>query len=159
MRHRFSLLLVVAAVAAAASLAPLASAATTLLNVSYDVTREFYKDFDAAFVQEWKTKTGETVTIQQSHGGSSKQVRSVIDGLPADVVTMNQALDVDQLAVAKLIPADWATRLPDHSAPYTSTILFIVRKGNPKQIKDWDDLVRPGVSVIVPNPKTSGNGR
>lgn len=142
-----------------AAVAFTAAAAPTLLNVSYDVTREFYKDFNAAFVQDWKTKTGETVTIQQSHGGSSKQVRSVIDGLAADVVTMNQALDVDQLAVAKLIPAEWASRLPHRSAPYTSTILFIVRKGNPKGIKDWKDLIRPDVSVIVPNPKTSGNGR
>lgn len=136
-----------------------ASAASTLLNVSYDVTREFYKEFNTAFVQEWKSKTGETVTVQQSHGGSSKQVRSVIDGLAADVVTMNQALDIDQLAKANLIPQDWAGRLPERSAPYTSTILFIVRGGNPKGIKDWDDLIRPDVSVIVPNPKTSGNGR
>lgn len=136
-----------------------ASAASTLLNVSYDVTREFYREFNAAFIKDWKAKTGETVVVQQSHGGSSKQVRSVIDGLAADVVTMNQALDVDQLAVAKLIPADWATRLPERSAPYTSTILFIVRAGNPKGIKDWKDLIRPDVSVIVPNPKTSGNGR
>jgi sulfate/thiosulfate-binding protein len=131
----------------------------TLLNVSYDVTREFYKDFNGAFIQDWKTKTGETVVVQQSHGGSSKQVRSVLDGLAADVVTMNQALDIDQLAKAKLISADWATRLPNHSAPNTSTILFIVRKGNPKKIKDWSDLVRPDVSSVIPNPKTSGNGR
>jgi len=136
-----------------------ASAAPTLLNASYDVTREFYKDVNAAFVQDWKTKTGETVTIQQSHGGSSKQVRSVIDGLAADVVTMNQALDIDQLTAAKLIPADWAARLPNHSVPYTSTILFVVRRGNPKGIKDWKDLIRPDVAVVVPNPKTSGNGR
>lgn len=155
LRHR----LVLVAFAAFSAAAWTASAATTLLNVSYDVTREFYKDFNAAFVEAWKTKTGETITIQQSHGGSSKQVRSVVDGLAADVVTMNQALDIDQLAAAKLIPPDWATRLPNRSAPYTSTILFIVRKGNPKGIKDWKDLVRPDVSVIVPNPKTSGNGR
>lgn len=155
LRHR----LVLVAFAAVSAIAWPASAATTLLNVSYDVTREFYKDFNAAFVEAWKTKTGETITIQQSHGGSSKQVRSVVDGLAADVVTMNQALDIDQLAAAKLIPADWASRLPNRSAPYTSTILFIVRKGNPKGIKDWKDLVRPDVSVIVPNPKTSGNGR
>lgn len=136
-----------------------AAAKDNLLNVSYDVARELYKEINPAFIQDWKTKTGQTVTVQQSHGGSSKQVRSVIDGLQADVVTMNQALDIDQLATAGLIPADWATRLPQHSAPYSSTILFIVRKGNPKQIKDWSDLVRPDVSVIIPNPKTSGNGR
>lgn len=137
----------------------LGSAADTLLNVSYDVTREFYKEFNTAFAQDWKTKTGETIKLQQSHGGSSKQVRAVIDGLPADVVTMNQALDIDQLASARLIPEDWATRLPNHSVPYTSTILFVVRKGNPKGIKDWKDLIRSDVAVIVPNPKTSGNGR
>lgn len=131
----------------------------TLLNVSYDVTREFYKDYNAAFAAHWLATTGQAVTINQSHGGSSKQIRSVIDGLPADVVTMNQALDIDQLAAAKLIPTDWATRLPQGSAPSSSTILFIVRKGNPKAIKDWSDLVRPGVGVIIPNPKTSGNGR
>jgi sulfate transport system substrate-binding protein len=131
-----------------------------LLNVSYDVTREFYKDIDASFAAHWKATTGENVTIKQSHGGSSKQARSVIDGLEADVVTMNQAPDIDILSSAgKLIPPDWATRLPNHSTPYTSTILFVVRKGNPKGIKDWGDLVRPGVSVIIPNPKTSGNGR
>ncbi|PTY06681.1 sulfate ABC transporter substrate-binding protein [Opitutaceae bacterium EW11] len=140
-------------------LAPAVSQAASLLNVSYDVAREFYKDVNPAFAQDWKTRTGETVTIQQSHGGSSKQVRSVIDGLAADVVTMNQALDIDALANAGLIPADWSSRLPEHSAPTTSTILFIVRKGNPKGIKDWDDLVRSGVSVVIPNPKTAGNGR
>jgi sulfate/thiosulfate-binding protein len=133
--------------------------AAGLLNVSYDVTREYYKDFNAAFAGHWKNTTGESVAIQQSHGGSSKQVRSVIDGLPADVVTMNQALDIDQLAAAKLVPADWAKRLPHNSAPYTSTILFIVRKGNPKNIKDWQDLARPDVAPVIPNPKTSGNGR
>jgi sulfate/thiosulfate transport system substrate-binding protein len=133
--------------------------AASLLNVSYDVTREFYKDYNAAFAAHWKAKSGEAVELKQSHGGSSKQVRSVIDGLEADVVTMNQALDIDQMVTAKLIPPDWATRLPNDSTPYTSTILFIVRKGNPKGIKDWSDLVRPGVSVIIPNPKTSGNGR
>ena len=136
------------------------ASAASLLNVSYDVTREFYKDYNQAFVKYWKEKTGETVTIDQSHGGSSKQARSVIDGLEADVVTMNQALDIEMLHdKAGLIPADWASRLPDNSAPYTSTILFIVRKGNPKGIKDWADLVKPGVSVIIPSPKTSGNGR
>ena len=133
--------------------------ATTLLNASYDVTREFYKDYNAAFIAYWKNKTGETITIQQSHGGSSKQVRSVIDGLEADVVTMNQSLDIDALATTHLIPADWADRLPNKSVPSTSTIFFLVRKGNPKGIKDWNDLVRPDVSVVIPNPKTSGNGR
>jgi sulfate transport system substrate-binding protein len=135
-------------------------AGPVLLNASYDVTREFYKDYNAAFIAHWKAVTGETLTINQSHGGSSKQARSVIDGLQADVVTMNQAPDIDILASAgHLIPADWAQRLPDHSAPTTSTILFVVRKGNPKGIHDWDDLVKRGVSVIIPNPKTSGNGR
>ena len=133
---------------------------TTLLNVSYDVTREFYKDYNAAFIRHWKQQSGETLTVNQSHGGSSKQARSVADGLEADVITMNQANDIDILAThGKLIPADWAKRLPNNSAPYTSTIVFLVRQGNPKQIKDWDDLVRPGVSVITPNPKTSGGAR
>ena len=136
-----------------------ASYAASLLNVSFDVSREFYKDFNAAFADDWKARTGETVTIQQSHGGSSKQVRSVIDGLAADVVTMNQGLDVEQLATAKLVPADWAQKFPHNSAPNTSTILFIVRKGNPKNIKDWSDLVRADVAPVIPNPKTSGNGR
>ncbi|HET6338877.1 MAG TPA: sulfate ABC transporter substrate-binding protein, partial [Polyangiales bacterium] len=131
-----------------------------ILNVSYDVTREFYKDIDAAFSKSWKDKTGETVTVSQSHGGSSKQARAVVDGLQADVVTMNQASDIDMLhELAKLVPADWQTRLPNHSAPTTSTTVFLVRKGNPKKIRDWSDLVKPGVGVIVPNPKTSGNGR
>jgi sulfate transport system substrate-binding protein len=131
-----------------------------ILNVSYDVTREFYKDIDAAFSKSWKAKTGETVTVSQSHGGSSKQARAVVDGLQADVVTMNQASDIDMLhELAKLVPADWQTRLPNHSAPTTSTTVFLVRKGNPKKIRDWSDLVKPGVGVIVPNPKTSGNGR
>lgn len=137
-----------------------AFADVSLLNVSYDVTREFYKDYNTAFAAYWKARTGETVTINQSHGGSSKQARSVIDGLAADVVTMNQANDIDILHErGKLIPADWAKRLPHNSAPYTSTTVFLVRKGNPKQIKDWPDLVKSGVSVVIPNPKTSGNGR
>jgi sulfate/thiosulfate transport system substrate-binding protein len=140
--------------------AAVARADTVLLNVSYDVTREFFKDIDASFAVHWKSVTGEGVTVKQSHGGSSKQARAVLDGLEADVVTMNQAPDIDILSGAgKLIPSDWATRLPNNSAPYSSTILFVVRKGNPKGIKDWSDLVRPGVSVIIPNPKTSGNGR
>lgn len=131
-----------------------------LLNVSYDVTREFYQDFNVSFIAYWKEKTGDILTISQSHGGSSKQARSVIDGLEADVVTMNQALDIDIIHErAQLIPRDWASRLPHNSVPYTSTILFIVRKGNPKGIRDWADLVKPGVSSIIPNPKTSGNGR
>src|SRR4051812_25349895 len=144
-----------------AAFAPLANAAgpIALLNVGYDVARELYKEINPAFQRAWKQQTGEDVTVNQSHGGSSKQVRSVIDGLQADVVTMNQALDIDALAAAHLIPANWSERLPNHSAPSTSTILFIVRKGNPKGIKDWSDLIKPGVSVIVPNPKTSGNGR
>lgn len=153
---RSVLLVIVAALAAAAP----ARAQKVLLNVSYDVTREFYKDYNPLFVAHWKARTGETLTINQSHGGSSKQARAVIDGLQADVVTMNQALDIDILNTqANLIPADWATRLPHHSAPSSSTILFIVRKGNPKAIRDWSDLIKPGVGVIIPNPKTSGNGR
>ena len=131
-----------------------------LLNVSYDVTREFYKDVNAAFVKAYHDKTGETVVVNQSHGGSSKQARSVIDGLPADVVTMNQASDIDMLHdLGKLVPTDWAKRFPNRSSPTTSTSVFLVRKGNPKKIRDWNDLVREGVQVIVPNPKTSGNGR
>ena len=131
-----------------------------LLNVSYDPTRELFVEFNAAFARHWKETTGDTVTIQQSHGGSSKQARSVIDGLPADVVTLALAYDVEAIAAqAKLLPADWQKRLPNNSSPYTSTISFLVRKGNPKGIKDWDDLVRPGVSIITPNPKTSGSAR
>src|SRR4051812_18493742 len=131
-----------------------------LLNVSYDPTRELYVDFNQAFAAHWKAQTGDEVVVKQSHGGSGKQARSVIDGLPADVVTLALAADVDALFdVAKLIPQDWQKRLPDNSAPYTSTIVFLVRKGNPKGIKDWDDLVKPGVSVITPNPKTSGGAR
>ncbi|HRF44745.1 MAG TPA: sulfate ABC transporter substrate-binding protein [Candidatus Competibacteraceae bacterium] len=137
-----------------------ASAQTALLNVSYDPTREFYQDFNAAFAGHWKKQTGETVTIQQSHGGASKQARAVIDGLEADVVTLALAYDIDAIAgKARLIPQDWQSRLPYNSSPYTSTIVFLVRKGNPKGIKDWDDLVKPGVSVITPNPKTSGGAR
>jgi sulfate transport system substrate-binding protein len=132
----------------------------SLLNASYDVTRELYRDVNAAFAAAWKRRTGEDVTINQSHGGSSQQARAVIDGLPADVVTMNQALDIDLIAEkGGLLAHDWAERLPNHAVPFTSTILFLVRKGNPKQVRDWDDLVRPGVVPIIPNPKTSGNGR
>ena len=138
----------------------LAFAETTLLNVSYDPTRELYQDFNAAFAQHWKSQTGESVIIQQSHGGSGKQARAVIDGLEADVVTLALAYDIDAIAEkGKLIPKDWQKRLPNNSAPYTSTIVFLVRKGNPKGIKDWDDLVKPGISVITPNPKTSGGAR
>jgi sulfate/thiosulfate transport system substrate-binding protein len=131
-----------------------------LLNVSYDPTRELYQDFNAAFTKYWKEKTGDIVTINQSHGGSGKQARAVIDGLEADVVTLALAYDIDAIAEnGKLLPADWQQRLPNNSAPFTSTILFLVRKGNPRQIKDWDDLIRSGVSVITPNPKTSGGAR
>ena len=133
---------------------------TTLLNVSYDPTRELYADFNAAFAKHWKAKTGETVSVKQSHGGSGKQGRSVIDGLEADVVTLALAYDVDALAEkGRLIPKDWQKRLGHNSSPYTSTIVFLVRKGNPKGIRDWDDLVKPGVAVITPNPKTSGGAR
>lgn len=132
----------------------------TLLNVSYDPTRELYADFNKAFAKQWQGKTGDNVIVKQSHGGSGKQARSVIDGLEADVVTLALAYDVDELAErAKLIPADWQKRLKHNSAPYTSTIVFLVRKGNPKGIKDWDDLIKPGVGVITPNPKTSGGAR
>ncbi len=132
----------------------------TLLNVSYDPTREFYNDYNAAFSAYWRAKTGESATIRQSHGGSGKQARSVIDGLEADVVTLALAYDIDEIsAKSGLLPADWRQRLPYNSAPYTSTIVFLVRKGNPKGIKDWDDLVKPDVSVVTPNPKTSGGAR
>ena len=131
-----------------------------LMNVSYDPTRELYKDFNAAFSKYWKEKTGDAVTIHLSNGGSGKQARSVIDGLEADVVTLALAYDIDAIAEkARLLPADWQKRLPNNSSPYTSTIVFLVRKGNPKGIKDWDDLKSPGVSVITPNPKTSGGAR
>jgi sulfate/thiosulfate-binding protein len=139
---------------------PVLAKEITLLNVSYDPTRELYQEFNAAFAKHWQSKTGEKVTIRQSHGGSSKQARAVIDGLEADVVTLALAYDIDAIAEkAKLFPKNWQARLPHSSAPYTSTIAFLVRKGNPKGIKDWDDLVKPGVSVITPNPKTSGSAR
>ncbi len=132
----------------------------TLLNASYDPTRELYQEYNAAFAKHWKAQTGEEVAIRQSHGGSGKQARAVIDGLEADVVTLALAYDIDALsAKAKLLPADWQQRLPDNSAPFTSTIVFLVRKGNPKAVKDWDDLVKPGLAVITPNPKTSGGAR
>ena len=132
----------------------------SLLNVSYDPTRELYQDFNQAFAKYWKAKTGQIVTVEQSHGGSSKQARAVIDGLQADIVTLALAYDIDAISQnAGLLPADWQKRLPQNSTPYTSTIVFLVRKGNPKHVKDWDDLVKPGISVITPNPKTSGGAR
>jgi sulfate/thiosulfate-binding protein len=150
--------LIVASLACAA--AGLQAKDLTLLNVSYDPTRELYADVNKAFAAQWKARTGDTVSVRQSHGGSGKQARSVIDGLEADVVTLALAADVDALAThGRLLPADWQKRLPHNSAPCTSTIVFLVRKGNPKGIKDWNDLVKPGVAVITPNPKTSGGAR
>jgi sulfate/thiosulfate transport system substrate-binding protein len=141
-------------------LGTVAHAETTLLNVSYDPTRELYEDYNKAFAKYWKQKSGEDVTIKQSHGGSGKQARTVIDGLPADVVTLGLAADIDAVANnGKLLPVNWQSRLPNNSSPYTSTIVFLVRKGNPKGIKDWGDLIKPGVAVITPNPKTSGGAR
>ncbi|MFT3959903.1 sulfate ABC transporter substrate-binding protein [Propionivibrio sp.] len=136
-----------------------ARAEVSLLNVSYDPTRELYQDYNAAFAKYWQGKTGEKVTINQSHGGSGKQARSVIDGLEADVVTLALAYDINELAERKLIPDNWQKRLPQNASPYTSTIVFLVRKGNPKQIKDWNDLVKPGIGIVTPNPKTSGGAR
>jgi sulfate/thiosulfate transport system substrate-binding protein len=131
-----------------------------LLNVSYDPTRELYQEYNAAFARHWKEKTGDTVTIQQSHGGSGKQARAVIDGIDADIVTLALAYDIDAIAEkSRALPGAWQKRLPNNSTPYSSTIVFLVRKGNPKGIKDWDDLVKPGVSVVTPNPKTSGGAR
>ena len=131
-----------------------------LLNVSYDPTREFYQEYNQAFANDWKAKMGDVVNFQQSHGGSGKQARAVIDGLEADVVTLALATDIDAIAEKSgLLPKNWQTRLPNNSSPYTSTIVFLVRKGNPKGVKDWDDLARPGISVITPNPKTSGGAR
>src|SRR5437879_66630 len=138
---------------------PLA-AEPSLLNVSYDPTREFYATLNKAFAEDWKAKTGETITLRTSHGGSGAQARAVIDGLEADVVTLALASDIDAIAErARLLPTDWQRRLPDNSTPYTSTIVFLVRKGNPKRVKDWYDLVKPGIKVITPNPKTSGGAR
>ena len=137
-----------------------AGGAVKLLNVSYDPTREFYQEFNAAFSKHWKAKTGVDVVINQSHGGSAKQARAVIDGLEADVVTLALAYDIDAISErAGSLPRNWQSRLPDNSSPYTSTIVFLVRKGNPKHIQDWDDLIRPGISIITPNPKTSGGAR
>jgi sulfate/thiosulfate-binding protein len=135
------------------------AADVTLLNVSYDPTRELYQDYNAAFAKQWKAKTGDNVTIKQSHGGSGKQARTVIDGLEADVVTLALAYDIDAVAERGLVKPEWQKRLSHNSSPYTSTIVFLVRKGNPKGIKDWGDLIKPGVSVITPNPKTSGGAR
>jgi sulfate transport system substrate-binding protein len=137
-----------------------AASRARLLHVSYDPTRELYKDFNAAFAEHWRGKTGIEVSVDMSHGGSGKQARAVIDGLPADLITLALAYDIDAIAgKARLLPADWQSRLPGRSAPHTSTIVFLVRKGNPKNIKDWDDLVKPGIEVITPNPKTSGGAR
>ncbi len=142
------------------SAAPLAAATVTMLNVSYDPTRELYEDYNRAFAAYWKAKTGDPVIVNQSHGGSGKQARAVIEGLEADVVTLALAYDIDALATqGGLIPANWQRRLPNNSTPYTSTVVFLVRKGNPKNIHDWSDLVRPGVAVITPSPKTSGGAR
>ncbi len=154
------LILATLAAALAAPSAPLVYAADlTLLNVSYDPTRELYQDFNKAFAATWKAQGGDNVTVRQSHGGSGKQARSVIDGLDADVVTLALAYDIDEIAGKGLIAKDWQKRLPHNSAPYKSTIVFLVRKGNPKGIKDWRDLIKPGVQVITPNPKTSGGAR
>ncbi|MBX9962653.1 MAG: sulfate ABC transporter substrate-binding protein [Burkholderiales bacterium] len=155
MKHR---LLIAAALALTTTVA--AGADITLLNVSYDPTRELYQDINAAFAKDWEAKTKDKVSIKQSHGGSGKQARSVIDGLDADVVTLALAYDIDEIASrGRLLPQAWQKRLPNNSAPYTSTIVFLVRKGNPKGIRDWGDLVKPGVAVITPNPKTSGGAR
>ena len=160
MKKRLALMAAVAAALAAAPASLANAAPVSLLNVSYDPTRELYVAVNAAFAKSWKAQTGQDVAIRQSHGGSGKQARSVIDGLPADVVTLALAYDIDEIGSrGKLLPANWQARLPNNSAPYYSTIVFLVRKGNPKGIKDWDDLVKPGVKVITPNPKTSGGAR
>lgn len=152
---------VITALAALSSFAAMPAFAQqqTLLNASYDVAREFYKEINPAFTKAWKAKTKQDVTVNQSHDGSSKQARSVADGLEADVVTMNSANDIDFLASRNLVPADWAKKFPNNAAPTYSTMLFLVRKGNPKGIKDWPDLAKPGVQVVIVNPKTGGNGR
>ena len=157
---RLAMILGLATTALVALPAPATAAKVELLNVSYDPTRELYKDINAAFGKDWKARTGEDVVINQSHGGSGKQARSVIDGLQADVVTLALAYDIDEISArAKLLPANWQARLPNNSTPYYSTIVFLVRKGNPKRIKDWSDLIKPGVEVITPNPKSSGGAR
>jgi sulfate/thiosulfate transport system substrate-binding protein len=166
MRTRFKLTIVVVAILVATALFIAGTAlsaqkkSTTLLNVSYDPTREFYDEFNAAFAKQWKEKGGGDVIIKQSHGGSGKQARAVIDGLEGDVVTLALAYDIDAIAQnGRLLPKDWQKRLPNNSSPYTSTIVFLVRKGNPKGIKDWNDLTKAGVSIVTPNPKTSGGAR
>jgi sulfate transport system substrate-binding protein len=151
--------IIAAAILAASAIAPAIAAEFNLLNVSYDPTRELYQDINTAFAKDYKAKTGDTVKIKQSHGGSGKQGRAVIDGLEADVVTLALAYDIDAIAERKLLSGDWQKRLGHNSTPYSSTIVFLVRKGNPKGIKDWGDLVKPGVAVITPNPKTSGGAR
>ncbi|MBV6321362.1 sulfate ABC transporter substrate-binding protein [Duganella violaceipulchra] len=151
--------IIAAVLVVAAAAAPSLAAEISLLNVSYDPTRELYQDVNAAFAKEWKAKTGDVLKIKQSHGGSGKQGRAVIDGLEADVVSLALAYDIDAIAERKLLSPDWQKKLPHNSTPYTSTIVFLVRKGNPKGIKDWSDLVKPGIAVITPNPKTSGGAR
>jgi sulfate/thiosulfate-binding protein len=161
-KHRLTpaaLAALLALVCAAPHPARAADAPATLLNVSYDPTRELYADYDKLFAAYWKRKTGQTVTIQQSHGGSGAQARAVIQGLEADVVTLALGYDIDAIAKSGALPADWQRRLPDGSTPYTSTIVLVVRKGNPKHIRDWNDLVRPGIGIVTPNPKTSGGAR
>jgi len=158
-RSLCSRLILAAAVTAFAAVGPAAAKKVSILNVSYDPTRELYHEVNVVFAAVWKAKTGNDLTVQQSHGGSGKQARAVVEGLEADVVTLALAYDVDAVAVSGLLAADWQKRLPDNSCPYTSTIVFLVRKGNPKGIKDWDDLAKPGVQVITPNPKTSGGAR
>ena len=158
-RHRLRKFFAAALLGSASVLAQPALADNSLLNVSYDVARDFYKDYNPLFATHWKATTGESVELKQSHAGSSKQVRAVADGLEADVVTMNQATDVDFLAEKGLVAKDYAQKFPNQASPYTSTMVFIVRKGNPKGFKDWPDLVKPGVQVILPHPKNTGNGR
>ncbi|MBP2316312.1 sulfate ABC transporter substrate-binding protein [Azospirillum soli] len=159
MSFRYRLSLLAAGLALTVLGAAAATAQDTVLNVSYDPTREFYVEFNQAFAKKWKAETGRSVTVKQSHGGSGKQARSVIDGLDADVVTLALAYDIDAIADSGALAKNWQSRLPNNSSPYTSTIVFLVRKGNPKQIKDWNDLAKPGVQVITPNPKTSGGAR
>ena len=160
MKKSLTIFTAFAAALAAVPATVVQAAPVQLLNVSYDPTRELYVAVNAAFARSWKAQTGQDVTIRQSHGGSGKQARSVIDGLPADVVTLALAYDIDEISSrGKLLPANWQSRLPNASSPYYSTIVFLVRKGNPKNIRDWDDLVKPGIKVITPNPKTSGGAR
>ena len=157
-RRNFAAVVLIAGISLFAAYPP-AQAANSILNASYDVTRELFKDINPAFAADWKKNTGESISINQSHGGSSKQARSVIDGLEASVVTMNQANDIDILADKGLLPQDWAKQFPNNAAPFYSTMVFLTRKGNPKHINNWEDLGKPGLKVIIPNPKTSGNGR